>query len=215
MPQLAKQKCLAAAVVAAAVLTAPGVALGRTAAAISKKPFSGNVCAISISSALGELHIVTGCTRGKTVRKGSNTPLGPVITETSVAHWGTTPKSGPSHYVAVSVGRYTGSSAALASGRHKIEGTIRRQGRQVLSEFPLYSVLFNTSSCVNPPKEDCTHGDLTGLVKNYVVGVTILDAPPTGVGVADPGEDTPQDIAQQELDVRPIVSIFHAIAKKL
>jgi hypothetical protein len=53
------------------------------------------------------------------------------------------------------------------------------------------------------------------LVKNYVVEVMLYDAPPTGVGEADPGEDEPQDRAQEETDKAPIVSIFEVVASKL
>jgi hypothetical protein len=204
----------ATATVAAVALTAPGYALGRPAATTSKKAFSGNICGLPLASAVAAANVTAPCVKGKTTRKTTKTPLGSVTQESFVAHWGTLPRSGPGHFVTVVVGRFMGSASALAYGRTKIRAEVLSHGAPV-SANPLASEFGDTVSCVNPPKEDCTHASVLALIKNYVVEVILYDAPPTGVGEADPGEDEPQDRAQEETDKAPIVSIFKVVASKL
>jgi hypothetical protein len=215
MHQLARRVSVTAgATVAAVALAGPCPALGRPAATSSKKAFSGNICSLPLASEVAAANVTGPCVKGKTTRKTSKTPFGSVTQEAFVAHWGSLPLTGPGHFVTVVVGRYTGSASALAYGRSKIRLKVLSHGAPV-SISPLASELGDTVSCFNPPKEDCTHASVLGLVKNYVVEVILYDAPPTGVGVTDPGEDEPQDRAQEETDKAPIVSIFKVVAAKL
>jgi hypothetical protein len=219
MHQLAMRVSMAAATtIAAAALSAPGPALGRPSAATSKRAFSGNLCGVSIAADLAAVNITAPCVRGRTTRKATRTRLGSVTTETFVSHWGSLPGSGVGHLLTVGAARVTGSPAALAYGRTKQRALVLEHGVLVTPAVgggPLATEFGDTSSCFNPPKEDCTHASVLALVKNYVVEVILFDYPPTGVGVADPGEDEPQDRAQEETDKAPIVSIFKAVAAKL
>jgi hypothetical protein len=219
MHQLATRVSVAAATtIAAAALTAPGPALGRPSATASKRAFSGNLCGVPIAADLAAVNITAPCVRGKTTRKTTRTRLGFVTTEAFVSHWGSLARTGLGHFVTVVVGRFTGSAAALAYGRAKQRALILARGVLVTPAVgggPLATEIADTSSCFNPPKEDCTHASVLAQLKNYVVEVILYDYPPTGVGVADPGEDEPQDRAQEETDKAPIVSIFKAVAAKL
>jgi hypothetical protein len=215
MHQLARRaSAAAAATIVVAALTAPGAALGRPVAATSKRAFSGNICGLSI--AVAAAHITAPCVRGGTTAKTTRTPLGYVTSQTFVSHWGSLPHrgpSGPSHFLTVGVARFTGSAAALAYGRAKQRSEILNYGVPVHVGFG--SLYTDTFSCVNPPKEDCTHASVLALVKNYVLEVILYDFPPTGVGVADPGEDEAQDDAQEETDKAPILSIAQTVAAQL
>jgi len=205
---------LAVAVIAASAVAAH--ALDRPAAA-SRAAFSGNLCGLLKVPELAAAHISAPCVKGRTTRTSANTPLGSVTTQTFGAHWGSLPHggpSGPSHYLTMIAARYTGSAPALAFGLKRIRNGILRHGKLVSVGNP-GTLDSETFSCVNPPKEDCTHLSVFGLVKDYVLEVTLYDFPPTGVGVVDPGEDEPQDNAQQELDEAPIVSIAKTVAAKL
>jgi hypothetical protein len=215
MHQLATKVSMAATVtVFAAALAGPGPAFGRPAARTSKKAFSGNLCSLLTGSEVAAANITASCVREKTSRTTTKTLLGSVTRESFKSHWGTVMLNTPDHYLLVVATRYTGSPAALAKGRKEIKVKILGHGAPA-SGNPLASVFIDTGSCVNPPTNDCTHANLMGLVKDYLVQVFLYDYPPTGPGELVPGEDEPQDMAQEETDKAPTVSIFKAVAAKL
>jgi hypothetical protein len=159
-----KASVAAAATIAAAALIAPGPALGRPAATTSKKAFSGNLCGLSIAGELATVNINAPCVKDKTTNKTVKTPLGTVMQQAFLAHWGSVPRAGVAHFLTIVVGRLTGSPSALAYGRTKLRGRIFSRGALV-SVGTLASLYTETVSCVNPPKEDCTQASVLAYVK--------------------------------------------------
>ena len=121
----------------------------------------------------------------------------------------------PSHEVSVSVVRMSGSPAAIAYGRRKLRLEILGRGAPA-GVGSLASIEAKTSSCVNPPTEDCTFSSLSAIVKNYVLDVYLADAPTGGQPEPSNGTgDEPEDIQQEQADRPPITAIALKVASKL
>jgi hypothetical protein len=202
------------------VVTSLVVAIAATAgsaaapvALSSKKAFSGNLCRLPTLGELGSAHISSGCVN-KIAKHTSKGPLGTVTTEQFAASWGRPPFGGLGHWLLIIARRVTGSGPALATARAKLRLQIIGHGAPV-GVGSVASELGETSSCKNPPKEDCTSATLLALVKNYFLQVSLADYPPTGEGVEDPPDDEPQDLAQEESDKGPITAIAATVASKL
>jgi hypothetical protein len=192
---------LAAAVsVTAAVV--PGTALAR---------FTGNVCKLPTGSEIGAAHVTGGCARKRSTHTFP-TPLGSLTEEAFFGYWGA--HSGePLHSLTVSVTRVRGSAAALAAGRSKLRLQIIGEGAPV-GIGSVSSWHGSTSSCVNPPTDDCTEVQVSAIVKNFVVTVLLSDYP-TG-GIPEPaGGDEPEDLMQEEADRAPAVAIAQTVARRL
>jgi hypothetical protein len=203
-------------VVASLVVAIPATAGSAAAAPLalsSKKAFSGNLCRLPTLAELGSAHISSGCAN-KIARHTSKGPLGTVTTEQFAASWGRPPFGGLGHWLLIIARRVTGSGPALAAARAKLRLKIIGHGAPV-AVGSVASELGETSSCANPPKDDCTSATLLALVKNYFLQVSLADYPPTGEGVEDPPEDEPQDLAQEESDKGPITAIAATVASKL
>jgi hypothetical protein len=88
-------------------------------------------------------------------------------------------KSGPSHEVTVTVTRVKASAAAIAYGLKKLRLEILGNGALV-NVGSVASIDGKTSSCVNPPTEDCTDSLLEAIVKKYSLNVFLSNAPTGG-----------------------------------
>jgi hypothetical protein len=138
-----------------------------------------------------------------------------VTTETFSASWGKPSRSGtPSHEVTVTVARVKASAAAIAYGLKKLRLEILGNGAPV-SVGSVASIDGKTSSCVNPPTEDCTVSLLEAIVKkNYEINVVLSDAPTGGEAEGSSG-DEPEDIKQEEADRPPMIAIAHTVESRL
>jgi len=207
--------CAAALALGATGLSAAvTAAAGPTSRAAGASAFKGHLCRIVTAGELAAAHVSAPCSGDKRSTRTTRTPLGPVKMETFTASW-SQGNTEPSHEVSVSVVRVSGSPAAIAYGRRKLRLEILGRGAPV-GVGSVASIEAKTSSCVNPPTDDCTFSSLSAIVKSYVVDVYLADAP-TG-GQAEPSNgtgDDPEDIKQEEADRPPIVAIARKVAAKL
>lgn len=189
------------ATVAVATAIAPATALAR---------FTGHVCGLPTGSELGAAHVGGGCTL-KRQRRTVATPLGAFTQEAFIGRFGA--RTGePIHSMTVSVTRFRGGAAVLAAGRSRLRLQVISEGAPV-AVGSVASWHGATSSCVNPPTDDCTRVQVTALVKSFVVTVLLFDYP--AGGSAELTGDEPEDLAQEEADRTPAVAIAQTVAKAL
>jgi len=189
------------AMVGAGVLVLPSSALAR---------FAGDVCALPTGSQLTAAHVGGACTRKRSTRS-EHTPLGALTQEAFIGQWGQ--RTGePIHSLTVSVTRIRGGSAVLAAARSKLRLQIISEGAPV-AVGSVASWHGSTSSCVNPPTDDCTGVQVTAIVKHFVITVLLFDYP-TG-GNAEQSGDDGEDLAQEEADKVPAVAIARTVASRL
>ena len=185
---------------AVAVLAAPGSALG----------FPKSLCGVPSGGELAAAHISGPCRRLKTAHHVTHTPVGELRNVALGAAWGHVPTSGVGHELTISLTRFSGSSSALAEGRKRLRAKILAEGRPVgvgsVAEWH-----GETSSCPNPPTDDCTVSTVSAIVHNSVVAVSLIDFP-TG-GSESQANDDAEDLAQEEADMGPVVAIASSIAK--
>ncbi len=194
-------------------ITATAVA-GPAASTARAAAFKGHLCSIVTAEELTAAHVTARCNGDKRVTRTTSTPLGTVKMETFTASWGKGQVE-PSHEVSVSVARVSGNPAALAYGRNKLRLEILGRGAPV-GVGSVASIEAKTSSCVNPPTDDCTVSALSAIVKNYVLDVYLSDAPTGGQPEPSNGTgDEPEDIAQEEADRPLITAIARKVAAKL
>ncbi len=189
---------------AAAALWAP--------AALAVRP---QLCKWAAGSA-ATLELEGGCHEAHARPRTHSSPLGSVTSAFYTAKWGVPPVgSGPHHLLSVSLVHLTGSSAAIAYVRKRARLKILGNGLVVASKGVIASWSHETVSCKNPPTGDCTTSDFEGLKGTWEVIVNVVGAPPGSPGAAEEesssGEDTAQDIAQEELLRGPTVGVGMAI----
>jgi hypothetical protein len=175
---------------------------------------SVNLCGLLGSSQLAAVHITAPCVKGRTTRKTTRTPLGSVTSESFVANWGKLMPGGTGHFLVVGATRYSGSAAALIAGRAKLKTRILAYGIKV-GAGSLAALRMGTSSCVNPPTEDCTRVTVLALVRNVIFEVAVFDEPVGGVAETESSGDEAVDVQQQEMDTVPTVSIAKTVGAKL
>jgi hypothetical protein len=214
MDQLATRVSMAAAAtIAIAALAGPHPAHARPASA-GKAASSVKLCGMLGSSQLAAVHITAPCVKGRTTRKTTRTSLGPVTRESFVANWGKLNRNGTGHFLVVGATRFSGSAAALFAGRARLKANIRAYGIKV-GAGSLAAARMGTSSCLNPPTEDCTHTSVLALVRNFVFEVIVYDEPVGGVAEAESSGDRAVDVEQEEVDGVPTVSIAKTVGAKL
>jgi hypothetical protein len=213
MRRFAFGSSLAATALAATALAASGAAPARPLAAVSGRAFAGHLCRIVTAAELAAAHVTASCNGDKRFSRSTKTPLGSVTTETFSASWGKPSRSGPSHEVTVTVTRVKASAAAIAYGLKKLRLEILGNGALV-SVGSVASIDGKTSSCVNPPTEDCTDSLLEAIVKKYSLNVFLSNAPTGGEAEGSSGDD-PEDIKQEEADRPPMIAIAHTVESRL
>lgn len=200
-----------AAVTAGVVLAACATADARPVGGAKKRVFAGHLCSIVTAAELTAAHISAPCNGDKRRTRTIATPLGSVTTETFSATWGH-PAAIP-HELSVAVGRVRGSAAAIAYGRTRLRREIIGKGVPV-GLGSVSSLESSTSSCVNPPTEDCTNADLDAIVGNYSLDVILFDAPVGGQREVG-SDDEPEDIAQEEAERGPMLAIARTVSRSL
>jgi hypothetical protein len=191
------------AIVGLCALSLPGSALAR---------FGGNLCKVPTAGELAAGHVTASCTKVKSTRASSATPLGRLKTEFFNSYWGTG-VTGPSHGLAIQLGHISGSAAVVSFARKRLGKDILKNGAPV-GIGSVSSWHGSTSSCENPPTGDCTTITLEALVKNYELIVVFHDFPLTGVEELSP-EDDAADLAQEETEKAPALAIAKTLAKLL
>jgi len=191
------------------------------AAAMHRKPFNLNLCAVA-GGAVAAGHVIAACTmQATTTTPGKRTALGTTATVvTYTAHWGPPSSTAhPTHYAFITVAHATGSPegvalfqqvarAKLSALRDSLPVTIGGgTGKSVLDE----------SACVNPPSEECLNGTLLALKGNFYIAVSFVDFPPTVPGAPELQEAEKQQVLRQqdELDHPLLNAIGQAVAARV
>ena len=213
MRRFALGSSVAATALAATVLAAYGTAPACPRATASRRAFAGHLCSIVTAAELAAAHVTVSCNGDKRFSRTRKTLLGTVTTETFSATWGKPSRIELSHELTVAVGRVRGSAAAIAYGRKELRLEILGHWGPV-SVGSVASIYSDTSSCVNPPTEDCTDSTLEAIVKNYTLSMILHDAP-TGGEAEGSSDDEPQDIKQEEAERPPMIAIAHTVESRL
>jgi len=110
-----------------------------------------------------------------------------------VANWGKLMPGGTGHFMVVAATRYSGSARAVLAGRAKLKARIVAYGVKV-GVGSSAALRMSTSSCVNPPTEDCTHVTVLALVRNLLFEVAVFDEPVGGVAEPESSGDEAVDV---------------------
>jgi len=201
----------------AAIVVAAALATTVSAATASKRTgFSGNLCSLVSAAQLSAVHVSAPCVKGRTSKKVTSTPLGPVKATHYYASWGTPGGLGGTHWLTLSALKAQASGPALALARGSYRGTVLENG-QVFSTNPLASDFLDTISCENPPTEDCTLGKILELVGNYSVQISLHDTAPfvNPDNPAMPAVDEANDGMQEDTIAAHFVGIGRSVGAKL
>ena len=200
---------------AVAMSAGAGPAAAGTSASKHKKAFHGNLCAAVTGPELVAAHVSGPCVQRRPVTLTLRTPLGTYTTERFTAQWGDL-KAEPANFVSVTVTRLRGNATAIKFIQKRFRLEVLGNGEPVHVGSP-GSVNAETLSCANAPTGDCTDANLLAVVGPYELAVQLVDHPPTNRAATEfpPGDDEPEDKAQQNTDKGPAVAIGQAVAAKL
>src|SRR5450631_3818187 len=123
-------------VVAAALATTVSAATASRRTVVRRTGFSGNLCSLVSAAQLSAVHVSAPCVKGRTSKKVTSTPLGPVKATHYYASWGTPGGLGGTHWLTLSALKAQASGPALALARGSYRGTVLENG-QLFSTNPL------------------------------------------------------------------------------
>jgi hypothetical protein len=209
-----------------------GVALATSGSALAKpapkKPAhkvvpAVHLCAwIGASGAAGTLDLEGSCKETHGHPKSVHTPLGSYTSTFYTARWlseAPTLQLVPHHSLSVGVAHIAGPSAVVdffrKHERAKVleNGVLVANGKGVLATWA-----GDTSSCKNPPTDDCTINEFESMKGNWGVVLSTLGAPPTEPGAEPKNEsegDDAEDLAQEEQLKGATVGVGLAITARL